>query len=79
MAPVAKVSKVMSNVEKFNKKAGNPVPTSNFGKAEERHKYYSQDGRYIYHIAIIDYLTDFNMNKVLENWFKVNILRRDSE
>ena len=51
----------------------------NFKKAEERHKYHSKDGRYTYHIAIIDYLVNYHAGKKSENWFKVNILRKDPE
>ena len=35
-----------------------------------RHKFLSKDGRYIYHIGIIDYLQDFNFDKKLENLLK---------
>ena len=44
-----------------------------FMEAESRHKYKSKCGRYIYHISIIDYLTDFNFNKKLEHNFKVYV------
>jgi len=36
-----------------------------------RHKYISENGRYIYHVAIIDYLQDYNFEKKGENWIKV--------
>ena len=35
-----------------------------------RHKFLSSCGRYIYHIGIIDYLQDFNVDKKLENLLK---------
>lgn len=38
-----------------------------------RHTYLSQSGRYIYHIAIIDYLQDYNWEKKLENRLKIFI------
>jgi len=31
----------------------------------------------VYHVGIIDYLTDFNFNKQVENWWKVKIKKRD--
>jgi len=42
-----------------------------------RHKYISQNGRYIYHIAIIDYLQAFNLEKRLENLIKVWLYNRE--
>ena len=33
----------------------------------------SEDGMYLYHIAIIDYLQDFNWSKKAENLFKSKI------
>jgi hypothetical protein len=38
-----------------------------------RHTFLSSSGRYIYHIAIIDYLQDYNLEKKLENRLKVFI------
>lgn len=35
-----------------------------------RHCFLSEDGKYIYHLAIIDYLQDFNKNKQMENMYK---------
>ena len=43
-----------------------------------RHKYYSSCGNYIYHLAIIDYLQTFNLEKWGESRFKTWILRRPS-
>mmetsp|Transcript_30864 Transcript_30864/g.30358 ORF Transcript_30864/g.30358 Transcript_30864/m.30358 type:complete len:178 (-) Transcript_30864:181-714(-) len=42
-----------------------------------RHQYYSSNGKYIYHIAIIDYLQEFDLNKRLESFTKIHILSRD--
>ena len=39
-----------------------------------RHKFLSVCGRYIYHIGIIDYLQDFNLDKKMENLLKQRIL-----
>ena len=36
-----------------------------------RHRFPSTCGRYIYHIAIIDYLTEFNLGKKAESYLKV--------
>ena len=37
---------------------------------QKRHTYMSDDGMYLYHLGIIDYLQDFNLNKKGENAFK---------
>ena len=44
-----------------------------------RHKYRSQCGKFIYHIAIIDYLQAFNNLKVFESRSKVYLLNRTYE
>ena len=41
-----------------------------------RHKFLSKCGRFIYHIGIIDYLQDYNLDKKLENLMKYTILRK---
>lgn len=46
---------------------------------DTRHTYLSQSGRYIYHIAIIDYLQDFNLEKILENRLKMFINKEGAE
>ncbi len=43
---------------------------------KSRHKYISDSGKYIYHIAIIDYLQDYNCEKRSENWIKVWLYQR---
>jgi hypothetical protein len=40
------------------------------GDRQTRHSYMSEDGRYIYHLGIIDYLQDFNFDKWGENKLK---------
>jgi hypothetical protein len=42
-----------------------------------RHKYISSNAKFIYHIAVIDYLQDFNNSKRMESMFKVYLLNRD--
>ena len=37
---------------------------------QTRHTYMSDDGMYLYHVGIIDYLQEFNMTKKLENFAK---------
>jgi glycogen debranching enzyme len=44
-----------------------------------RHKYISVDGRFIYHIAIIDYLQAFDMEKYAENVMKIWLYQRDGQ
>lgn len=41
------------------------------GFQPSRHKFMSECGKFIYHISIIDYLQDFNLEKRLENKFKM--------
>jgi hypothetical protein len=43
-----------------------------------RHKFISFDGQFIYHIAIIDYLQEYNLEKRAENFIKVYIYNRDN-
>ena len=50
-----------------------------YRNAEDRHKFYSKCGRFIYHVAIIDYLTEFNFTKKVERFFKTTILSKNSE
>jgi hypothetical protein len=38
--------------------------------AKSRHKFISSCGNFIYHLGIIDYLQEFNMDKIAENKFK---------
>lgn len=47
------------------------IALKNFDKT--RHTFLSHSGRYIYHIAIIDYLQDYNIEKKLENRLKMFI------
>lgn len=42
-----------------------------------RHKYYSQNGEFIYHVALIDYLQTWNFEKWGESRLKIWILRRN--
>jgi len=46
-------------------------------EARNRHRYFSTCGNYVYHIAIIDYLTQFNFNKRVESFYKVNLKNQD--
>jgi hypothetical protein len=39
----------------------------------------SANGRYIYHLGIIDYLQDFNMDKIIENKFKIMVNKTGAE
>lgn len=42
----------------------------------KRHRYLSTCGKYIYHMAIIDYLQEFNLEKWGESRLKIWVLRR---
>lgn len=43
------------------------------------YKYLSYGGRYIYHIAIIDYLQDYNFDKKAENFYKTIKNKKDAQ
>ena len=45
----------------------------------DRHLFYSSCGKYIYHLAIIDYLQTFNLSKIMESKLKTNMLNRPKE
>lgn len=42
-----------------------------------RHRYISSNGKFIYHIAIIDYLQEYNREKYIESKIKTTLLNRD--
>lgn len=44
-----------------------------------RHTFISRGGKYIYHLAIIDYLQDFNLEKRSESWVKTAINKEGAE
>lgn len=46
-------------------------------RATKRHMFESSCGKYIYHVAIIDYLQAFNWEKWGESFAKTNLLMRD--
>ena len=48
-------------------------------KAGTRHKYISVCGKYIYHMAIIDYLQGYDIEKRAENMIKVWLYQRDED
>ena len=53
------------------------IRSTNLERAELRHQFTSHCGRYKYHIAIIDYLCDYNIEKKLENWFKSKKFKKE--
>ncbi len=46
---------------------------------ESTYKYFSECGKFIYHLAIIDYLQAFNSEKYMENFFKTKVLKKDKQ
>ena len=46
-------------------------PNAKWKNSRRRHKFYSSCGRFIYHVSIIDYLTNFNFNKQVESQYKI--------
>ena len=49
------------------------------GQFGNRHKYLSKNGKFIYHISIIDYLQAYNAEKYCENKIKVYGLGRNEK
>ena len=39
---------------------------------KDRHRFKSACGKYVYHIGIIDYLTEFTWPKKMESFYKIN-------
>ena len=57
--------------EKNDLKKTNPeLYTILLDNQQTRHTYMSDDGMYLYHVGIIDYLQEFNVGKKLENFAK---------
>ncbi len=46
-------------------------------KHNSKHVFESSNGKYYYHMAIIDYLQEYNSRKKLEHWFRKNIQSAD--
>jgi 1-phosphatidylinositol-4-phosphate 5-kinase len=44
-----------------------------------RHTFLSENGKYIYHIGIIDYLQSFTLGKTFENKFKTLMHKEGAE
>ena len=44
-----------------------------------RHQFLSSDGKYIYHLSIIDYLQKWNTSKILEHNAKKWLLGKDGQ
>lgn len=55
------------------------VNEKSFDKIERRHSFVSSCGKFIYHVAIIDYLQVYNFQKWGESGLKRWILRRPAE
>lgn len=53
-----------------------PAVRSNTFVSNLRHRYVSSCGKFVYHLAIIDYLQEFNWDKWTESRFKIHVLRR---
>jgi len=67
-----KASLIISEKSKSNVSSKRQlVQDFNDNKAGTRHKYISNDGHYIYHMAIIDYLQGWDLEKKGEAFLKV--------
>ena len=47
--------------------------------SKNRHRFASSCGNYVYHIAIIDYITQFSISKRVESYYKVHIKNQKAE
>ena len=50
-----------------------------FEQKSNRHMFLSASGRFVYHLGIIDYLQNFNFEKVMENRFKTMVYKHGAE
>lgn len=58
-------------IKSTNLKASDPeLYKELFAGREGRHTAMSEDGMFIYHLGIIDYLQDYNLEKRGEHWLK---------
>jgi len=78
------VEKIKNPIKKNN--SSNFLGSSNLlnsynieASAIKRHRFMSTCGNYVYHIAIIDFLTRFNFWKRLESYYKVNFKNNKKE
>ena len=55
-----------------------PDMTNSF-VSNNRHRFVSKCGKFVYHMAIIDYLQTFNWDKWSESFLKTQILRRQAD
>lgn len=64
-------------------KSDNSLPLVNINPREfyenQRHMFLSSDYKFVYHIAIIDYLQDYNYDKKMENLVKTLLKGQDAE
>ena len=61
-----------------SQKTVDEIRSTNLERAELRHQFTSKCGKYIYHIAVIDYLCDYNLDKKLENFVKTKKLSKEN-
>ena len=66
-------------VEKLKDKEEKIVMNHNKGCSRNRHRFVSTCGNYVYHLAVIDMLTRFNLNKRMESYYKVHIKNNKEE
>lgn len=59
--------------------SASPAMGQNGKRALVRHRFHSSCGRYVYHIAVIDFLTRFNLAKRMESFYKVTIKNNKPE
>ena len=48
-------------------------------RAQDRHRFKSTCGKYVYHIAVIDFLTRFSLGKRCESFYKTTIKNNKPE
>ena len=67
------------NLEMQMEEQNRPDDLSNSVVSNGRHRFVSKCGKFVYHLAIIDYLQTFNFEKWGESRFKTWILRRPKD
>jgi len=49
------------------------------GHGQVRHQFISECGKWIYHLSVIDYLQDFNLDKKLESFIKITRANKENK
>ena len=58
--------------EEFAKRKAETMASGDEGFGQVRHQFISECGKWIYHLSVIDYLQDFNLEKRMESFIKIS-------